>query len=316
MSAAGTVVVTGAGGFIGRTLVERLSARGTAVVAALRRPTPLPGSVVVGMVGDITAATDWSAVLRGARAVVHLASRAHAPLGDEQGWIESEAAAGAQLMRAAAAAKVARVLLMSSIKVLGERTDDFPFRAHQRPAPEDAYGLLKWRLEEAMRAVASSGPPLVVLRPPLVYGPGVAANFHALIRLVDSGVPLPFADIDNRRGLVFIDNLLDLVETALDHPEAPGNSFLLRDDEEISTPDLIGRIARSLGRPARLLRCPPRLLRLAASALGRGAMADRLIASLRIDDGVTRQRLGWQPRVSLDDGIAATCSWYRGERSR
>lgn len=307
---AGAILVTGGGGFIGRALVERLAARGAPVRAALRRPAALPPSVDARVLGELDAATDWPALLGGARAVVHLASRAHAPVADAQRFIESEAATASALARAAAAAGVARLVLMSSIKVLGEATPDLPFRAHQQPAPADVYGLAKWRIEEAMRAAA--GAALCILRPPLVYGPGVKANFRALIRLVDSGLPLPFAGIDNRRSLVFLDNLVDLLELALDHPAASGEVFLLRDDEEVSTPELVRRIARALGRPARLVPCPPVLLRLAASLAGRRGAAERLIRSLRVDDLATRRRLGWRPRVSLDEGLAQTCRWYRG----
>ena len=129
---------------------------------------------------------------------------------------------------------------------------------------------------------------------------------------MDSGLPLPFAAIDNRRSLVYRDNLIDLIAIALDHPEAPGGTFLLRDQEEVSTPDLAGRIARALGKELRLFACPPALLRGAAGLVGQTDAADRLIASLRIDDSVTRSRLGWYPRFSLDEGLEATCRWYRG----
>ncbi|HUC67343.1 MAG TPA: NAD-dependent epimerase/dehydratase family protein [Stellaceae bacterium] len=308
----GAIIVTGAGGFIGRALVERLAARGATVRALLRRPAALPPPVETRVLGDLDAATDWPALLAGARAVVHLASRAHARTVDEQRWIEGEAATAAALARAAAASGIRRLVLMSSIKVLGNATTDLPLRAHQPPAPADVYGLAKWRMEETMRAAC--GDRLAVIRPPLVYGPDVKANFRALIRLVDSGLPLPFASIDNRRSFVFLDNLLDLVITVLEHPAAAGGVFLLRDDEEVSTPELARRIARALGRSAQLFPCPPVLLRLAASLLGRSAAADRLLSSLRVDDLATRERLGWRPRVSLDDGLAATCRWYRQER--
>jgi len=311
------IVIVGAGGFIGRALVARLAERGAPVSAVVRRAVAVPRGVTLHAIGDITAATDWSALLRGARAVVHLASRAHAPPGADQEWIEGEAAAAAQFVRAAGRAGVERVVLVSSIKVLGEATDGVPFRAGRPAAPADAYGFAKWCLEEAMRgaAAAADGPALTVIRPPLVYGPGVKANFRALLRLVDRGLPLPFASIANRRSLVFLDNLVDLVEVALVHPAARDGTFLLRDEEEVSTPELIRRIARALGRPARLFACPPPLLRLAARAAGRGAAADRVLGSLSIDDAATREQLGWRPRVALDDGLAATCRWYRGEQA-
>lgn len=310
------VVVVGAGGFIGRALVAALAERGAPVRAVVRRAIAVPRGVTLHAIGDITPATDWSPLLRGARAVVHLAGRAHAPLGAAHDWIEGEAAAAAQLARAAGRASVERLVLVSSIKVLGEATDGVPLRAGRPAAPEDAYGFAKWSVEEAMRAeAAAAGPALTVIRPPLVYGPGVKANFRALLRLVDRGLPLPFAGIANRRSLVFLGNLVDLVEVTLTHPAARDGTFLLRDEAEVSTPELIRRIARALGRPARLFFCPPPLLRLAARAAGRRAAADRLLGSLSIDDTATRDQLGWRPRVALDDGLAATCRWYRSEQA-
>jgi UDP-N-acetyl-alpha-D-quinovosamine dehydrogenase len=311
-SHAAPIVVVGAGGFIGRALVARLAEHGASVSAVMRRAVAVPRGVTLHAIGDITTATDWPPLLRGARAVVHLAARAHAPLGADQDWIQGEAAAAAQLARAAGRAGIERLVLLSSIKVLGEATDGVPFRAGRPAAPEDAYGFAKWCIEEAMRT-AVAGPALTVIRAPLVYGPCVKANFHALLRLVDRGLPLPFASIANRRSLVFLDNLVDLIELALAHPAARDGTFLLRDAEEVSTPELIRRIARALGRPARLFACPPPLLRLAARAAGLGAAADRLLGSLSIDDAATRDRLGWRPRVALDDGLAATCRWYRSE---
>jgi UDP-N-acetyl-alpha-D-quinovosamine dehydrogenase len=307
---AGPIVVTGAGGFIGGALVQRLAGSGAQVRAVLRRPAALPPGAEARLAGDLDAAAPWPALLAGARAVVHLASRAHAPA-QGAGWIEAEAATAAALARAAAAAGIGRIVLLSSIKVLGEATPDRPFRADQRPAPVEAYGHAKARGEEAMRAEA--GAILAVIRPPLVYGPGVKGNFRALLRLADRGVPLPLAGIDNRRSLVFLDNLLDLIELALAHPAAAGGSFLLRDDEEVSTPELLRRLASNLGRPARLFPCPRALLHVAGTLTGRRGAVERLLSSLRIDDGATRERLGWRPRVALADGLAATCRWYVAE---
>ena len=305
------IVIVGAGGFIGRALVARLAQRGAPVTAVVRRAVAVPPGVALHTIGDITAATDWAPLLGGARAVVHLASRAHAPLGADLGWIEGDAAAAAQLARDAGRAGIERLVLVSSIKVLGEATDGVPFRAGRPAAPGDTYGFAKWYIEEAMRHAGAATPALTVIRPPLVYGPGVTANFRALLRLVDRAPPLPFASIANRRSLIFPYNLLDLIEVALTHPSARHGTFLLRDAEEVSTPELVRRIARALGRPARLFPCPPALLRLAARVTGRSDAADRLLGSLSIDDAATREQLGWQPRVTLDDGLAATCGWYR-----
>ncbi len=308
------VIVTGAGGFIGRALVARLAARGTSVVAVVRRPAAMPQGVAVHAVGDITAALDWAPLLAGAGAVVHLASRAHAPkTAAEDGSMASDAAAAAQLMRAAGRAGIERVVLMSSIKVLGDRTGDVPFRAGRPPSPDDAYGFAKWSIEEAMRGAAGE-TALTIIRPPLVYGLGVKGNFLALIRLVDSGMALPLASVHNRRSLVGLDNLVDLVETALRHPAARYGTFLVRDDEEVSTPELVRRIAMALGRAPRLFPTPPAALRVVARMLGRADAAERLLGSLRVDDSATRERLGWRPRVPLDEGLAASCAWFRAER--
>ena len=196
---------------------------------------------------------------------------------------------------------------MSSIKAMGEASGDRPFRAEDPTAPGDVYGRAKLRLETALQAA----PELVVLRPPLVYGPGVKGNFRALLRLVACGIPLPLASIRNRRSFVYIDNLLDLIELALVHDAAAGGVFLLRDAEEVSTPELFRRVGRHLERPARLFPCPPLWLQLAARLTRRAGQASALLGSLSIDDAPTRMRLGWQPRIGLDDGLAETCRWFR-----
>jgi nucleoside-diphosphate-sugar epimerase len=305
------VAIVGAGGFIGRALAERLAAQGRPVIAILRRDLPLPAPLEKRVAGTLSAASSWPALLKGAGSVVHLATRAHAPPGSDHGWIAAEAAMTEALAAAAREARVERLLFMSSIKVHGEATAAAAFTAAMPPAPADPYGRAKLLAEERLRR---AGLPLVVLRPPLVYGPGVKANFRALLGAVARGLPLPLGAIDNRRSLVFLGNLLDLVETALVHPGAPGGTFLLRDDEEVSTPDLIRRIARALGRRARLFATPPAALRLAGALAGRSAAAARLMQSLRIDDRATRETLGWSCRYTLDEGLAETGRWFQLER--
>lgn len=304
------VVVTGAAGFIGRALIARLAAEGVPVIALTRAPMTLAAGIAGRPAGALTAASDWPALLAGARTVVHLASRAHAPIAaaEEARWITAEAQTAAALARAARSAGIERLVFLSSIKVQGEATAGAPFRAADPPAPADVYGRAKLAIEAAMR---ETGAPLAVLRPPLVYGPEVKANFRALLRLVDRGLPLPLATIDNRRSLIFLDNLVDLILAALTHPAAVGGVFLARDEEEPSTPALIRQIAAGLGRPARLFPCPPTALRVAARLLGQTAAIERLTGSLSLDDSATRQRLDWRPRVPLAAGIAATCRWYR-----
>ncbi len=289
----------GAGGFIGRALVARLAQEGVAVVAAGRG---------TGAPATLSAASDWSALLAGCRAAVYLAGRAHAPAGDGD-WIAAETATAAAFATAAHREGLERVILMSSLKVHGDDSGTTRLHASDPPAPADAYGRAKVRIEAVMMEAAAD--ILVVLRPPLVYGPGVKANFLALLRLVDRGVPLPLAGIANRRSLIFIDNLVDLVICALGHHAAPGGAFLLRDDDEVTTPGLVREIARHLGRPARLFPCPAGFLRAAARLAGRSDAAERLLGSLSVDDTPTRTALGWRPRMALADGIAATCRWYR-----
>ena len=304
------MLVVGAAGFIGRALVARLAAEGTPVIGTVRDARPLGPGVETRVIGTLSAGSDWPALLAGCRAVVHLASRAHAPAAPGVDWIAADEATATVLAGAARREGIERLVLLSSLKVHGEDSGDRRFAADDPPAPADAYGRAKLRIETAMRHAA--GPILAVLRPPLVYGPGVKANFRALLHAVDRGVPLPLAGIANRRSLVFLDNLVDLVLAVLAHERAAGGTFLLRDDEDISTPSLIRMMAEQLGRPARLFRCPASVLRAAARLGGRADAAERLLGSLRVDDAATRATLGWRPRVLLAEGLAATCRWYRG----
>lgn len=291
LSTRGIIVVLGAGGFIGRALAARLAQRGA--------PTRL---VTRANAGTLDRSTDWPALLEGAASVVHLATAAAAS--HEQGWAAGEIAAAEALGRASRRCGVERLILMSSIKAMGENSGAEPFRAAAAPAPSDAYGHAKLAIEQALAAA----PGLAILRPPPVYGPGGKGSLKALLAAVARGVPLPFAGIDNRRAFIFIDNLLDLVEALL-AADAPG-IYLARDDEELSTPTLVRRIARHLGRKPRLLPCPPPLLQAVLRLAGRGDFATALLGSLAIDDAPTRIRLGWHPRASIDDGLAATCRWF------
>ncbi len=301
------VLVLGAGGFIGRPLVARLAARGRRVIAAPRGATAFAASVELRATGTLSAATDWPALLADADAVVHLANRAHAPPEQGHAWIEGEAATSRVLAAAARKAGIRRIVLLSSVKAHGSIGR---FRASDPLNPADPYGRAKAAIEQAM---GEAGDALVVLRPPLVYGPGVKANFRALLRLVASGVPLPLASIDNRRSLVFLENLLDLVEIALDDPRASGRAFVLRDERDLSTAELVRLIAPAMGRSARLFPCPPSVVRVAARLAGRGEAAERLLETLTVDDEPTRRTLDWRPRIALADSIAATCRAYLSE---
>ncbi len=305
------IVVLGAAGFIGSALVAHLAATGVPVRAVTRRPSAPRSGVQFVTTPSFDGRTDWASLMTNARAVVHLASPAEAPDQQGNGTTEAEEAAHG-LAVAARRLGTERTILISSIKAMGEISGTIPFRADFAPVPTDTYGEAKLRIEQAI----AGAPGLVVLRPPLVYGPGVKGNFFKLLHLVARQMPLPLASVHNRRSLVFIDNLIDLIVLTLEQPDAVSGTFLLRDTEELSTPELIRHIARHLDRKARLLPFPPSLLRFAAGLAGRSAAADRLLGSLSIDDTLTRQQLGWQPRFSADDGIAATCRWFAANQSR
>ena len=270
-------LVTGATGFIGRALCADVG--GWQVTAADQRK---PG---------------WETCLEGHDVVVHLAGVAHTRA-DEALYQAVNVDATLRLAETAARVGVRRFVFVSSIKVNGEATPpDRPFRAADAPAPRDAYGRSKWRAEQALARVPDL--EVVVVRPPLVYGPGVRANFLRLLQLVDSGLPLPFASVRNRRSLVFVGNLVALLRRCAEHPGAGGRTVLAADGEDLGTPELVRRIGESLGRPARLLPFPAALL------------PAKLRESLAVDIAETRAALGWQPPHTVEEGLRATARWFR-----
>jgi nucleoside-diphosphate-sugar epimerase len=318
------VLVTGATGFVGRTVLPRLLESGYRVRAALRRPAPLPAGIGAVTVGELGSATDWRPALAGVDLVVHLAARVHV-MGEATGKAGADAAGHyhrtnvegtRRLAEAAVAAGVRRFLLMSSVKALGEGAAGTrrrePLTETTPPAPTDPYGRSKLEAEAALRQAAGAVMGWVVLRPPLVYGPGVGANFLKLLRLSRSGLPLPLAALDNRRSLVFVGNLADAACTALSHPGAANRAFLVHDGPALTVPELIRRLARHFGRPARLFPVPQAALRLAAAGLGARDAFERLCGSLEVDDSALRHATGWVAPVGVDDGLAATVAWYLG----
>ena len=301
------VLVTGASGFAGGPVCRALTAAGHEVTGAVRRESRLPEGTRPVRVGDLGAETDWTDALAGQAVVVHLAARAHVMAeteGDPTALFRRINRDGAmRLAEQAAAAGVRRLVFISTVKAQGEVGH---MRVGDLPAPVDPYGIAKWEAEQELAAIAArTGLELVVIRPPLIHGPGAKGNLAALLAVLRRGLPLPLASIHNRRSMVGIANLADLIRVCLDHPAAAGHTFLVRDDCDLSTPDLLRRLGRALGRPARLLPFPPILLRLGAALVGRAAMADRLLGSLTVDDGETRAILGWTPPQTLDQGLAA-----------
>jgi UDP-N-acetyl-alpha-D-quinovosamine dehydrogenase len=276
----------------------------------VRTKVPPIAGVALHPVGTIGAATDWSDLVAGVAVVIHLAARAHRAASEAER--ATEAAAGAALVRAAAAHGVARVVQISSLRAMGSVTaPGMPLRAGDAPRPDDPYGRAKLATERAMRQAADeSGLDLVILRPPLVHGPGVKANFRALLRLVASGLPLPFAAVANRRSVVCLDNLVDLTVRAALAREAAGRVLLLRDTDP-STPELIGLLAEGMGRRPRLFAAPPAALALARALPGLGPPLARLTLSMEADDRTTRDALGWTPPVAGKAGLALTARAYR-----
>jgi nucleoside-diphosphate-sugar epimerase len=314
MAAEPRVAVTGATGFIGRALCRRLAAAGWAVRAITRAAGREAGAVAVG---DLGPDTDWRAAVAGVDCVVHCAGRAHVlaeadpdPLAAYR-RVNVRATEG--LARQAAAAGVRRFVYLSSIGVHGVTTTGRgPFRHDDPPAPAEPYAVSKLEAERALQAIAAgTGLELVIVRPPLVYGPGVRANFLRLLRLVDRGWPLPFGAVGGERSLLGIDNLTDLLLRCLELPAAAGGTFLASDGDDLALPALIGILAQALGRRVPLVPVPPAMLRAAARLAGVGTTLGRLTGSLRVDSAPTRAALAWQPPVPAAAGLAATARWYR-----
>jgi len=305
------IPVMGATGFVGSTVVQRLvTDQGAGIIAAVRRADQSwPSSVKPVIIGDMTPTTDWSTALDGVEAVVHCAARVHVmqdtaanPL-DAYRYINVDGTLN--LARQAAATGVRRFVFISSIKVNGEATPaGGPFTGDDTPAPIDPYGVSKLEAEEGLRALSrETGMEVVIVRPPLVYGPGVKANFASMMRWVARGIPLPLGAIQNKRSMVALDNLVDLLVTCVKHPAAAGQTFLVSDGEDVSTTELLHRTARAMGRNARLVPVPAKLLEFCARLLGRQDLARRLCGSLQVDIEKTRRLLDWQPPLTLDQGL-------------
>lgn len=316
-----TALVTGASGFVGLSLCEALLKQEWQVKAAVHANRQLPAGMELVAVGQIDANTDWGKSLHGVDAVIHLAARVHVmsdtaidPLYE---FRRTNTAGTERLARCAASAGVKRLVYVSSIKVNGEESGNGQkFTAADPPSPQNPYAISKWEAEQALqRVVSETGLEVVIVRPPLVYGPEVKGNFAQMLKVVSRGIPLPLASVQNRRSLIYVGNLADALITCATHPAAAGQTYLVCDGEDISTPDLLRQLASAMGAPCRLLPCPPGWLRLAGKLAGKTQQLERLLGSLQIDGDKIRHDLDWEPPYSLRQGLQATAEWYRNKNS-
>lgn len=312
------ILITGATGFVGNFLCRRLLAdnwkvRGT--LLASENPQSLASGIEPVVVEPLGPDTQWQDALSGVDTIVHLAARVH---------IMSDSAAdpltefrkvntdgSSQLAREAAKAGVKRLVFVSSIKVNGEENFQ-PYTSNSPPNPSDPYGISKWEAEQALRNIeAETGLEVVIVRPTLVYGPGVKANFLNMMKVISKGIPLPLASVANRRSLIYVGNLADALAVCAGHPAAAGKTYLVSDGEDVSTPLLIRRIAMALGVSARLFPVPATLMRLIGSVAGKSAEFRRLQDSLTVDSSGIRCDLGWIAPFSLDEGLRETAAWFK-----
>lgn len=311
------VLLTGATGFIGRHLSARLCADSQYDLRVMTRRSQahVPEGIQAVVVGDLGPDTQCYNAVQGMDVVVHTAARAHMiqekstdPLAEFR-WVNT--AGTLNLARQAAAEGVKRFVFVSSIGVNGAETFSKPFSESSEPKPHSPYALSKWEAEEGLKQIAAEeGLEVVIIRPPLVYGPGAPGNFDRLLRLVAKRIPLPLGAIYNKRSFVAIDNLVDLIVTCINHPAAANRTFLVSDDEDLSTTELLQRMAAALGKPARLLPIPAGVLKAGTSLLGKQDIAQRLLGSLQVDISKTKEILDWAPRVSVDTALKKTAEEF------
>jgi len=314
----GHALVTGATGFIGGFLCNRLLTEGFSVcgtMLASENPTSLVAGVQPVIIEPLGAETSWVESLAGIDTIIHLAARVHImddpsanPLDD---FRKVNVAGTLKLARDAVAAGVKRFVFISSIKVNGEESVT-PYTPDSPPHPSDPYGISKWEAEQALRKIETeTGLEVVVVRPTLVYGPGVKANFLKMMKIISRGIPLPLASITNKRSLIYVGNLVDALTTCAAHPAAAGHTYMVSDGEDVSTPELITRTAKALGVQARLLPFPPRLMLLTGKLTGKSGAVTRLTGSLTVDSSRIRQELGWLPPFTMEEGMRETALWFQ-----
>ena len=313
------ILVTGSTGFVGATLIEELIKENFSVTAIVRDVSSNKFSPTVNLinVGHLTPSLNWGYALQGVNTIVHLAARAHILHDKSKDPLTSyryiNVDCSLNLARQAAMAGVKRFIYMSSIKVNGEFTAlGKPFTAQDIPMPQDFYGVSKYEAELGLRAIAEEfGMELVIIRPPLIYGPLVKANFLSMMNWLWRGIPLPLGAVtENRRSLIFIDNLVSMIFACITNPAAANQTFVVSDDEDISTTELLECMTLALGRPLKLVAVPVTLISPIISLIGGPSISQRLFGSLQIDIKRTKDLLGWSPEVTLDEGLRKTAAYY------
>jgi len=306
------ILVTGATGFVGQALCQRLEEDGHSVIKAVRSATGDGNEVVVG---SLTDQTDWSDALKNVTTVIHLAARVHVMEDTATDPLAAFRAvnrdATKHLAEQAAKNGITRFIYLSSVKAAGEESFGQPLKETDPAQPLDPYGQSKREAEQVLQAIAENTPMAVtVLRPPLVYGPGVKGNFFTLLKVCRKALPLPLGAIDNRRSLVFLDNLVDAIVRTASDGKSGFSLYYVADEHPVSTPELINAVGTVLGKPPRLLPIPAPFLSLLGRMTGKSAAVSRLTGSLEVDTGLIRQELGWTPPYSLEHGLTKTAVWF------
>ena len=317
------ILVTGTSGFVGAALSSNLSNSGSIVIGAVRSQDNLSKilnkNLKIYKIGDIDSKTDWSDPLNNAEYIIHCAGVTNIKKIENDKLNECRLVnveGTSNLAEQAARRGIKRFIFLSSIKVNGERTfKSKNFKYNDTPMPEDAYAISKWEAEKILWEIsARTGLEVVIIRAPLIYGPGVKGNFLNLLNLIAKKIPLPLLNIYNLRSFVGIDNLIDLIICCITSPGAPGNTFLVSDNEDISTPDLINKIAKIMGKTHRLIPFPIFLLNFTGIILNKSSEIERLTGSLQVDISHTIEKLGWRPPESLDKNLCKMVKWYLNKR--
>jgi nucleoside-diphosphate-sugar epimerase len=312
-----TLLVTGATGFVGRPLCSNLIRKGLHVRAEVHTSNKQVDNNELVYISDINGQTDWTNALQGIKVIIHLAARVHVmndTANDALAEFRKVNVAGTlNLARQAVKAGVKRFIFISSVKVNGEATLlGHPFTAEDKPNPLDPYGISKREAEDALRQLAhDTGLEVVIIRPPLIYGPGVKANFLNMMSFLDKNIPLPLGSIHNQRSLLAVDNLIDLIITCIHHPAAANQTFLASDSEDLSTTELLKRTATALNKKVWLINIPSFLLKWCLTLIGKKAVSQRLCSSLQVDISKTCELLDWHPPVTINEALHKTALYYR-----